>query len=137
MLENPPPRASLPSKPAKLPYVFELWPAVRLPPKPRGQLGIQYVTGAAWAWAVRPPRQSAANTNARPILPAKMDIHATASVLKLYAPGFKNASPAPPAVASNAPGFDDKSLVYDASSKVSTDPYLLEVHPQRFDPNAH
>ena len=35
--------------------------------------------GAAWAWAVRPPRQSATNTNARPNLPEKMDIRATAS----------------------------------------------------------
>jgi hypothetical protein len=58
--------------------VFELWPTARSPPKPTGQLGIQYVTGAAWAWAVRPPRQSAANTNARPNLLEKIDIRATA-----------------------------------------------------------
>src|SRR5882672_5157523 len=43
-----------------------------------GQLGSQYVTGPAWACAARPPRQSAANTNARPNLPAKIDIRATA-----------------------------------------------------------
>src|SRR3977135_2742723 len=58
--------------------MFEFWPAAGLPPKPTGQLGIQYVTGAAWAWAVRPPRQSAANTNARANLLEKMDIRATA-----------------------------------------------------------
>ena len=57
---------------------FAPWPAMRLPPKPRGQPGVQYGTGAAWAWAVRPPRQSAANTSARPNLLAKMDIRATA-----------------------------------------------------------
>src|SRR5580704_15743083 len=89
MLENPPPRASLPSKPGKLPYVFELWPAVGLPPKPIGQLGSQYVTGAAWAWAVRPPRQSAANTNAKANLPAKMGIRVPPSVLKLYPPDIR------------------------------------------------
>src|ERR1700681_4749518 len=43
-----------------------------------GQPGVQYVTAAAWAWAVRPPRQSAANTNARPNLLEKMHIRATA-----------------------------------------------------------
>jgi hypothetical protein len=46
--------------------------------KPIGQPGVQYVIGAAWAWAVRPPRQSAANINARPNLPEKTDIRAIA-----------------------------------------------------------
>src|SRR5262245_28337922 len=46
-------------------------PTVLEPPKPNHELGSQYCTGAAWAWAVRPPRQSAANTTAKPILLAK------------------------------------------------------------------
>src|SRR5215510_5334044 len=54
------PCASLPSR-LKLPG----------PPKPNQELGIQYCTGADWAWAVRPPRQSAANRIARPSLPAR------------------------------------------------------------------
>src|SRR5712675_1319694 len=69
--------------------VFEFWPAVRLPPKPTGQLGIQYVTGAAWAWAVRSPRQSAANTNARANLLEKMDIRATAKCPETIPSGYQ------------------------------------------------
>src|SRR5258708_7960821 len=67
----------MPPGPGKLPYVFELWSAARLPPKPRGQPGVQYGTGAAWALAVRPPKQSAANTTARANLPGKTTIRAT------------------------------------------------------------
>src|ERR1700676_2957230 len=54
-----------------------------------GQLGVQYVTGAAWAFAVRPPRQSAANTNARPNLPEKVDIRATAKCPETIRPGYR------------------------------------------------
>jgi hypothetical protein len=41
-----------------------------------GQL--EYGTAAAWAQAVRAPGESAANTNAKPNLPAKIDIRAAA-----------------------------------------------------------
>jgi len=61
--------------------VFESWSTVGMPPKPIGQPGLQYGTAAAWAWAVRPPRQSTANTNAKPNLPAKGNIHSTAKYL--------------------------------------------------------
>jgi hypothetical protein len=42
----------------------------------------------------------------------------------------------------SAPGFDNSSVAYDASSEgslsfVSANPYLLEVSPQRFDSNAY
>src|SRR5258705_3332153 len=69
--------------------MFEFWPAAGLPPKPTGQLGIQYVTGAAWAWAVRSPGQSAANTNARPNLLEKMDIRATAKCPETIRSGYQ------------------------------------------------
>src|ERR1700730_496992 len=62
---------------------------VRLPPKPTGQLGIQYVIGAAWAWAVRVPRQSAANANATPNLAEKMDIRATAKCAETIPAGYQ------------------------------------------------
>src|ERR1700704_3030524 len=56
--------------------MFELWPTVRLLWKPTGQL--EYVRAAVWACAVRPAGQSTAKPNARPILPAKIDIRTTA-----------------------------------------------------------
>src|SRR5882672_3255218 len=79
--EKPP--ASLPPKPEKLPSVFAPWPAFRLPPKP-SQPGVQYVMGADWAWAGRPPRHSAATTKAKPNLTAKMDIRATTNLSGNY-----------------------------------------------------
>src|ERR1700681_426912 len=54
-----------------------------------GQPGVQYVTAAAWAWAVRPPRQSAANTNARPNLLEKMDIRATTKCPETIRSGYQ------------------------------------------------
>src|SRR4029450_11951445 len=60
------PGASLPSR-LKLPG----------PPKPKDELGNQYCTGADWAWAARPPRQSAANRIARPSLPEREYIAAS------------------------------------------------------------
>src|SRR6201991_2554506 len=89
MKEKPPSRASPPSNPVKLPKLFEFCPAGRLPPKPRGQLGIQYGTGAACAWAVRSPRQSAVNTNAKPSLPAKIDIRTTVKYGETILSGYR------------------------------------------------
>ena len=60
-----------------------------MPLKPTGQLGVQYVTGAAWAWAVRPPGQSTANTNARANLLEKMDIRATAKCPETIPSGYQ------------------------------------------------
>jgi hypothetical protein len=56
--------------------MFELWPTVRLLWKPMGQL--EYVIAPVWAQAVRPPRQSAASTNARPDLLMKTNIRTAA-----------------------------------------------------------
>src|SRR5215472_15620315 len=78
MREKSLPRAALPSTFRKLKYVFTLWPAVKLAPKPVGEPGDQYGTGATWACADCAPTQSAVNTNAISNLPAKVDMRATA-----------------------------------------------------------
>ena len=52
---------------------------------------VQYATGAAWAWAVRPPGQGAANATARPSarpnLPEKIDIPTTAKCPEIIPAG--------------------------------------------------
>src|SRR5580692_5043526 len=40
--------------------------------------------GATWAWAIRPPRQSAATTSARAVLREKIDIRVTAKCSENY-----------------------------------------------------
>jgi hypothetical protein len=62
--------------------VFELWSAVRLPPKPDGQPEVQY--GTAWAWAARASRQRTANANTKPNLAETMDICATIKCSENY-----------------------------------------------------